>query len=228
MRIRRSPASDAPAPAPTARAVRRALPPAAQLRRERRTLLQVREQRLRDLGGLMLEMYRRDQFRQDLLVDRCVELQRLEERLADLASGWQRRFAWYPGDWIWPVALFLVLTVVATAAVLVANSTREGSAQPATATTAVPLGPGATTGRAPVVSTSTLPNAPQPTITNGPLPAAPGSPSTPSATTPKLLNPNALAVWPAGQSGYTNVLESLPVTAGRKRAVARAQRAKHN
>src|SRR5213080_5548830 len=84
MRIRRSPASDAPAPAPTARAVRRALPPAAQLRRERRTLLQVREQRLRDLGGLMLEMYRRDQFRQDLLVDRCVELQRLEERVADL------------------------------------------------------------------------------------------------------------------------------------------------
>src|SRR5438552_9135510 len=84
MRIRRSPASDAPAPAPTARAVRRALPPAAQLRRERRTLLQVREQRLRDLGGLMLEMYRRDQFRQDLLVDRCVELQRLAERLADL------------------------------------------------------------------------------------------------------------------------------------------------
>jgi len=32
----------------------------------------------------MLEMYRRDQFRQDLLVDRCVELQQLEERLAEL------------------------------------------------------------------------------------------------------------------------------------------------
>ena len=32
----------------------------------------------------MLEMYRRDQFRQDLLVDRCIELGRLEERLADL------------------------------------------------------------------------------------------------------------------------------------------------
>jgi len=85
MRIRRTPAdeSDAPQP-PTPRAVRRALPPAGELRRERRTLLQVREQRLRDLGGLMLEMFRRDQFRQDLLVDRCVELQRLEERLADL------------------------------------------------------------------------------------------------------------------------------------------------
>ena len=89
MRIRRTPApeSAAASPAaqpPTARAVRRALPPAGQLRRERRGLLQLRETRLRDLGGLMLEMYRRDQFRQDLLVDRCVELQRIEERIADL------------------------------------------------------------------------------------------------------------------------------------------------
>jgi uncharacterized protein YjiS (DUF1127 family) len=84
MRIRRSPATEEAPPPPTPRAVRRALPPAGQLRRERRALLQLREQRLRDLGGLMLEMYRRDQFRQDLLVDRCVELQQLEERLADL------------------------------------------------------------------------------------------------------------------------------------------------
>jgi uncharacterized protein YjiS (DUF1127 family) len=84
MRIRRTPESDAPAPPPMPRAVRRALPPVSQLRRERRALLQTREQRLRDLGGLMLEMYRRDQFRQDLLVDRCEELRRLEERLADL------------------------------------------------------------------------------------------------------------------------------------------------
>ncbi len=84
MRIRRTAAGEPPVPAPSPRAVRRALPPVGQLRRERRTLLQTREQRLRDLGGLILEMYRRDQFRQDLLVDRCAELQRLEERLADL------------------------------------------------------------------------------------------------------------------------------------------------
>jgi uncharacterized protein YjiS (DUF1127 family) len=78
---------ESPSPAPpatTARAVRRALPPAGQLRRERRALLQLREARLRDLGGLMLEMYRRDQFRQDLLVDRCAELAALEERLNEL------------------------------------------------------------------------------------------------------------------------------------------------
>jgi uncharacterized protein YjiS (DUF1127 family) len=78
------PPSSAPPPATTARAVRRALPPAGQLRRERRALLQLREARLRDLGGLMLEMYRRDQFRQDLVVDRCAELVALEARIAEL------------------------------------------------------------------------------------------------------------------------------------------------
>jgi membrane protease subunit (stomatin/prohibitin family) len=39
---------------------------------------------LRDLGGLMLEMFRRDQFRQDLLVERCDELLALDERLQEL------------------------------------------------------------------------------------------------------------------------------------------------
>lgn len=85
--FRRASDGESPSPAPpaaTARTVRRALPPAGQMRRERRGLLQLREARLRDLGGLILEMYRRDQFRQDLLVDRCGELVTLEERLAEL------------------------------------------------------------------------------------------------------------------------------------------------
>jgi membrane protease subunit (stomatin/prohibitin family) len=47
-------------------------------------LLRAREERLRDLGGLMLEMFRRDQFRQDLLVERCDELVALDERLQEL------------------------------------------------------------------------------------------------------------------------------------------------
>src|SRR5437763_15236064 len=42
-----------------------------------------------------------------------------------LAQAWQRRFAWYPGDWIWPVLLFLVLTVAATATALAARSERH-------------------------------------------------------------------------------------------------------
>jgi uncharacterized protein YjiS (DUF1127 family) len=85
--FRRASDGESPSPVPppaTARTVRRALPPAGQIRRERRALLQLREARLRDLGGLILEMYRRDQFRQDLLVDRCGELVTLEERLAEL------------------------------------------------------------------------------------------------------------------------------------------------
>jgi uncharacterized protein YjiS (DUF1127 family) len=87
MRLRRAPEPPEATPAaPTPRVVRRALPPASQLRRERRTLLQARERRLRDLGGLMVEMYRRDQFRQDLIVDRCAELAKLDERLGELET----------------------------------------------------------------------------------------------------------------------------------------------
>jgi hypothetical protein len=146
-----------------------------------------------------------------------------------LASGWQRRFSWYPGDWVWPVALLLLLTVVATAVVLVADKSRSSAAAPKTATTNVPFGPGATRGTVPVAATRTLPNAPAPTITTGPLPKAPGSASTPRATVPTARpNPNALAVWPTGEQGFTTVLESVPVAAGRANAVARARRAKQN
>jgi hypothetical protein len=61
-----------------------ALPSPSRLRRERRSLLRAREELLRDLGGLMLEMVRRDQFRQDLLLERCAELTELDARLAEL------------------------------------------------------------------------------------------------------------------------------------------------
>ena len=52
------------------RPARSAVPPAGVLRRERRALLQFREERLRDLGGLLLEMFRRDRFREDLIRER--------------------------------------------------------------------------------------------------------------------------------------------------------------
>ncbi|MDE3189198.1 MAG: hypothetical protein KGL94_00075 [Acidobacteriota bacterium] len=71
-------------PAPFARAIRRSLPPLGRLRRERRDLVRAREGRLRDLGGLMLEMFRRDRFRQELLLGRCAELVELEDRIAEL------------------------------------------------------------------------------------------------------------------------------------------------
>ena len=54
------------------------------LRRERRALVRTREERIRDLGGLMLEMYRRDRFREDLLQERCLEVIALEERISEV------------------------------------------------------------------------------------------------------------------------------------------------
>lgn len=74
------PSSDAGPPAPA----RRPLPAPSRLRRERRTLLRVREERIRDLGGLVLEMHRRQAFRQDLVDDQCAELVSLEDRLHEL------------------------------------------------------------------------------------------------------------------------------------------------
>jgi hypothetical protein len=144
-----------------------------------------------------------------------------------LATEWQRRVAWYPGDWIWPVLLFLVLTVVATAAAVAAGATRDRESATVVATEPhVTVGPGApqpTVSTA--ASTSTLPTAPSPTISTGTLPRAPGSPSTNSVTTP-APNPNALTEWPQGKSGYTNVLVSLPEAAGRANALTRARAAK--
>ena len=144
-----------------------------------------------------------------------------------LASSWQRRFAWYPGDWIWPVAFFFVLTIVATAGVLIANAARSSAQPPQVAVPpGVTVGPGTTTSGAPPVSTSTTPAVPSPTITTGPLPTAPGTGSSPTGTTPAPPNPNALATWPADKSGYTNVLVSVPVQNGRASALQLARRAK--
>ena len=64
-------------------APRRASHPAA-LKRERRALLREREDRIRDLGGLVFEMFRRDRFRVELVTERCADLVALEERLNEL------------------------------------------------------------------------------------------------------------------------------------------------
>jgi hypothetical protein len=54
------------------------------LRRERRALLRAREERLRDLGGLTVEMYRRSAWRDDLLHERCAEVIGIDARLAEI------------------------------------------------------------------------------------------------------------------------------------------------
>jgi DNA-directed RNA polymerase subunit RPC12/RpoP len=48
--------------------------------------VKAREERIRHLGGLTLEMYRRSSFRDQLLIEQCREIIALEERLGELDS----------------------------------------------------------------------------------------------------------------------------------------------
>jgi DNA-directed RNA polymerase subunit RPC12/RpoP len=79
---RRSSSGAAAGPQPV---FRRAPSPGA-LRRERRVIVKAREERIRHLGGLTLEMYRRSSFRDQLLIDQCREIVALEDRLSELDS----------------------------------------------------------------------------------------------------------------------------------------------
>jgi hypothetical protein len=79
---RRSAAPDQATPSPP---LRRAPSPGA-LRRERRVILKAREDRIRHLGGLTLEMYRRSNFKDELLIEQCREIVALEQRLHELDS----------------------------------------------------------------------------------------------------------------------------------------------
>jgi hypothetical protein len=56
------------------------------MRREREALVRRREIEVRDVGGLALEMYRRDRFKPDLLLTRCAEVYAIEERIHELDS----------------------------------------------------------------------------------------------------------------------------------------------
>ena len=88
-RHRRQSSPQEPDPAPSTpappRPIRRASSPGA-LRRERRAILKAREELLRDLGGLAMEMYRREQFREDLLSEHARDIANLEARLHELDS----------------------------------------------------------------------------------------------------------------------------------------------
>jgi hypothetical protein len=63
---------------------RPAAPTASDLRRERHAFLLLREERLRDVGGLTLEMYRRDEFNPAVVIERCSELIAIETRVNEI------------------------------------------------------------------------------------------------------------------------------------------------
>lgn len=134
--------------------------------------------------------------------------------LGRLSGAWQERFGWYPGDWFWRVLLGLVIAIAgATAAIVLADAGAQNSTIVATAGGA----PHAPT-TAPETATVTLPS----------VSTAPGPPSTPSTPPPPTTTAPALGSltsWPAGRSGFTVVLESIPTSAGQPLALARARAA---
>jgi hypothetical protein len=124
-----------------------------------------------------------------------------------LAQGWRRRLPWYPGDWIWPSLAALVVAVFAASAAIVwtrdaqsaASETLVGDTSPLPTTTEA-LEP--TTATAPTVPTSTAAGRPRP-----------------PAERPRVIE------WPRGRSAWTLVLASLPASANRQAAVAKARQA---
>src|SRR4051794_41425566 len=59
-------------------------PHAGVLRRERRALLKARADAVGELGGLLVEMYRRGGFRDDLLSERAATVVGIDARLAEI------------------------------------------------------------------------------------------------------------------------------------------------
>jgi hypothetical protein len=125
-----------------------------------------------------------------------------------LATGWQRRLHWYPGDWVWPSLLALVVAVLSAAGAII--WTRDASS--AAGTTVV----GDTTPLPTVATTTTVSTtAPQATV-----------PTRTTTTAPPPPPPRrALIDWPPRRSGWTLVLASLPTSSGRPAAVAKAREA---
>jgi hypothetical protein len=136
-----------------------------------------------------------------------------------LESWWRGRFDSYPGDWIWPALLGLLIAVAgATGAILLGASNGGGGPVAATpsGTAHNPTTPQAT-------ETVALPTVPAGTPTATTTPPVPTTPP-PATTRPPGAAPGSLTAWPA-RNGFTVVLESIPIGAGRTFAIARARAA---
>jgi hypothetical protein len=128
---------------------------------------------------------------------------------ASFVAPWRRR-RWYPGDWIWPVLLFLVLAALGALVAILATGGSSGSTIVATSpATATGGGFGLTT-----TAAATLPTVAPPTTTAPPPPTRTNRPPA----------QRQVIAWP-DKSGYTIVLESIPTTSGRAQANATARRA---
>ena len=128
----------------------------------------------------------------------CLECgERLPARggvIAVLGGAWRKRLGWYPGDWIWPTLLALVIAAAAGTASALWLADRSS----ASGSTLVETSPAASS----IQQTQTAPE-PTTTATTATTETAPPPPPPPPPA-------NQLTKWPAGQGGWTIVLDSLP------------------
>jgi hypothetical protein len=135
-----------------------------------------------------------------------------------LNRAWRSRIGPYPGDWIWPSLLALVIAALAGIGAAAFVTQDEQRAGYVIATNPVGALPETTAPFGETTLTTTTPATSVPTQTGT-------QPPTPSEIP---AAPLALKAWPAGRSGWTVVLQSLPTTNGRAFAVAQARAAVHS
>ena len=130
-----------------------------------------------------------------------------------LGNRWRRRLGWYPGDWVWPALLALLVAIAAAALSAIFLADESSSAGDTLVRTDQRVSTLQQTETPPEPTTTGPTTAP---LTTGTIRAAPPPPPPPKAT---------LAVWPVGKSGWTIVLDSVPATNGRTGAAAEAKQA---
>jgi hypothetical protein len=164
----------------------------------------------------------------DALQEYCLECGARLKPLPQFGGG--------PGSpyWFWASLIALLVLALVTAAVVIAATDDDGgagasSSGPTLPATVVPTG----------LTTQPLSDTVLPTTSTF-VPTVPSTTfSTPTTTTSQTTtqqntttgqtttNASGLTQWPAGQSGYTAILESVPESAGKAAAESKAQAAKN-
>jgi hypothetical protein len=122
-----------------------------------------------------------------------------------VGRAWRLQVSRYPGGWLWVVLVLLGLAAFATVAAILASDEGESATRTIVATEPAPT----------IRSTPTV-TAFQPTAT---------VPATTATTTTQPAEQRIPIEWPAGQSGHTVVVASVPTTSGREAALRHARAA---